>query len=502
MPQQSPMSTTAHLNLAGHQTGPGKSRPSGSAASVPASLLAGLGVIGLEPIEPVVLAALAGGEPLLLIGPHGTAKSYLLSRICVALRLEWRHYNASLLNFDDLVGYPLPGPDGSLRYVQTPSSIWGAQAVFLDEISRCRLDMQNKLFPIIHERRVQGIELERLVYRWSAMNPPATDEQEPDEYLSAYRGSEPLDPALADRFAFIVQMPAWDSLSESQQQQVILATDEPPAQHACERLRRAVGAARDLLPVVREQMQHKAAGYVRVVVNLLRQAGIELSPRRAGTLLRNIVAVHACSMLHNSSADPALSTLLALSHSIPQRAIGIKVDEVKLLAAHREAWQLAGLEGADPRVIVYLETDPLKRALRAMAMGPAIPQSDFSAIVADALADLPAGGRHALATVLLESPAVDRLLASVAEQSAALYAMAATPQETRAMVDAGGKRHKTWQRITERLGRMTPDEPETILVTNLLVGLFEANELEAKADVDRTLASWNRVRQLARGALS
>lgn len=36
------------------------------------SLLADLGVIGMEPIEPVVLAALITGEPLLLIGPHGT----------------------------------------------------------------------------------------------------------------------------------------------------------------------------------------------------------------------------------------------------------------------------------------------------------------------------------------------------------------------------------------------------------------------------------------------
>ena len=126
------------------------------------SLLADLGVIGMEPIEPVVLAALITGEPLLLIGPHGTAKSYLLNRIAVALGLQWRHYNASLLNFDDLVGYPLPNGNGSLQYVQTPSSIWGAEVVFFDEISRCRPDLQNKLFPIIHERRVQGIALDKL----------------------------------------------------------------------------------------------------------------------------------------------------------------------------------------------------------------------------------------------------------------------------------------------------------------------------------------------------
>jgi MoxR-like ATPase len=69
------------------------------------SILAGLGVVGMEPIEPLILAALITAEPLLLIGPHGTAKSYLLCRISEALGLKWRHYNASLLNFDDLVGY-------------------------------------------------------------------------------------------------------------------------------------------------------------------------------------------------------------------------------------------------------------------------------------------------------------------------------------------------------------------------------------------------------------
>jgi MoxR-like ATPase len=112
-----------------------------------------LGLHGLSRLAPVLLAALVTGEPLLLIGPHGTAKTLLLTRIAVALGLSCRHYNASLLNFDDLVGFPLPDGDKGLRYVTTPSAIWGAGAVIFDEISRCRPDIQNKLFPIIHERK-------------------------------------------------------------------------------------------------------------------------------------------------------------------------------------------------------------------------------------------------------------------------------------------------------------------------------------------------------------
>ena len=114
-----------------------------------------LGVVGLDTLEPVILAALATETPLLLVGAHGTAKSLLLSRLCEALHLQWRHYNASLVNYDDLIGYPLPNVNGTLTFVQTPASVWNAQAVFIDEISRARPDMLNRLFPIIHEKKVQ-----------------------------------------------------------------------------------------------------------------------------------------------------------------------------------------------------------------------------------------------------------------------------------------------------------------------------------------------------------
>ena len=143
---------------------------------------AALGLHGLSRLAPVILGALVTGEPLLLIGPHGTAKTLLLTRVAADLGLSCRHYNASLLSFDDLVGFPLPDGEKGLRYVTTPSAIWGAGAVIFDEISRCRPDIQNKLFPIIHERRAQGLEIEGLVYRWAAMNPPSGQDNEDADY--------------------------------------------------------------------------------------------------------------------------------------------------------------------------------------------------------------------------------------------------------------------------------------------------------------------------------
>ena len=49
-----------------------------------------LGLLGWQKLEAVLLAALTTREPLLLIGRHGTAKSFLLERLAQALGLVYR----------------------------------------------------------------------------------------------------------------------------------------------------------------------------------------------------------------------------------------------------------------------------------------------------------------------------------------------------------------------------------------------------------------------------
>jgi MoxR-like ATPase len=459
------------------------------------SVLADLGIIGMDTIEPVILGALIGGEPLLLIGPHGTGKSYLLNRISAALGLEWRHYNASLLNYDDLVGFPLPGKNGGLEYMQTPASIWGAEAVFIDEISRCRPDLQNKLFPIIHERRVQGILLDKLLYRWSAMNPPANGDDDDDP---GYRGSEPLDAALADRFAFVVQMPAWEQFSEAQQEDVILSAEAAVPEKAAQRLRSLVSSGRSLLAGVREELERRLAGYVRILAGLLLQAGIQVSPRRAGTLLRGILAVHSARLACSAAAECADSAWLALSHSLPHPAAGEKIDSVKVLAAHREAWKIARLQKSDPRRIVLLEKDPLLRVLRASQIDGFAP-AEFSAIVADSLASLCPGARHAAAAALFEYRAAGRLVAAVAEQCAALYSLAATPQDVTETLASHSERHRVWQTIVCWLAQLKEKDPDLPLTTNLFAGLFGAGELQQAADMEKAWSAWFQARKKIRG---
>jgi MoxR-like ATPase len=348
--------------------------------------------------------------------------------------------------------------------------------------------MQNKLFPIIHEKRVQGIDLEELAYRWSAMNPPRSEE----DLEAAYVGSEPLDAALADRFAFVVEVPAWCDFSEEEQARVIRTRDAGTTLVRDPEFTQLVLHGRRLFAEQKEELESSLVGYVRFLVSLLARAGIALSPRRAGMLLRNILAVHAANCLLRVGIPLKDSALLAVTHSLPQKAQGIRIDQVKLLAAHREAWNAAQIPEDDPSRAVFHESDPVRRVMKA-SLAPSLSQEDFSSIVADALAALPTGGRHALAFRLFESASAGRLVAAIAEQCAELYALVTVAQDVHESVGSRSTRHRTWQRIEGVLARLDPERKETVLKTNLLCGLFSTGQLTVEEEVERTLAEWERV---------
>lgn len=437
-----------------------------------------LGLYGLEGIAPIILAALATEEPLLLIGPHGTAKSLLLTRIAAALGLEFRHYNASLLNFDDLVGFPLPGKEGRLEYVRTPAAVWGAGAVIFDEISRCRPEIQNKLFPIVHERRVQGIALDGLRYRWAAMNPPATDEDD-----NGYIGSEPLDAALADRFTFVVDMPAWTTLTEDEQLAVIRAEDSPIVPADAKYLAVVITQTHATLQLIRGELSDGVATYVQSLVALLAQAGIVLSPRRAGMLFRSVLAVNAAALVLNPGTPAADAALLALRSSLPQRAQGIIVSEVQILAAHRDAWYLAGIRPEDPLKVILCTVDPIER-LRIAVATPLLSKDEFSRVVADVLAQLKPGSREAASVHLFETGAVGRLNAAVADQAARYYREIATPTKFTETLHATHPRFRTWGKVKDLLSRLDPAEPRSHLRANALAAAFARKELVVPEDAE------------------
>ena len=258
-----------------------------------------LGLEGWSELDPVILASLATEEPLLLVGKHGTAKSFLLERLARALDLEFRFYNASLINYDDLVGFPIPDAKNTrLDYISTPSSIWDAEVVFLDEINRTRPELQNKLFPIVHERRVQGIKLEKLRFRWAALNPPPNPN---GDDVEDYLGAEPLDPALADRFSFILTVPSWDELGKESKRRIL--ADQYSGEHSfavspvelVEKARKAYIALKGCPPP-------QLAEYIIALENYYNEDSGYLSTRRLTNLHRNILAIQAARIVINGSA--------------------------------------------------------------------------------------------------------------------------------------------------------------------------------------------------------
>ena len=297
-------------------------------------ILKSIGVYGYDKVEPLVLAALVTEDPLLLIGKAGTGKTYLLNSLSEALGLEHRHYNASLIAFDDLVGFPYPEENGqSIRYIQTPATVWQAESVLVDEISRCKPEHQNRLFSLVHERRIQGLPLERLRYRWAAMNPCGTDQGVGD----SYDGSLPLDQALADRFALILEVPEWKELSDQERALVADPRGEGVLSIDTVGLRSEVEAARGVFLDLVEQAPPAFIKYAAAAATVLGNSRVRISPRRVRQLVKNLYAV---ASLRGGAVKEA-DFLLTLTWSLPHRAWGVSPDREVIAAAHRTAWDSA-----------------------------------------------------------------------------------------------------------------------------------------------------------------
>jgi MoxR-like ATPase len=296
-----------------------------------------VGAYGFRSRQTPILAALVTEDPLLLIGQSGTGKTFLLNSISEVLGLEHRHYNASLISFDDLVGFPYPDDAReSVRFLETPATIWNAESVLIDEISRCKPEHQNRLFSLVHERCIQGIPLGRLRYRWAAMNPCTADQEGPEDYL----GSEPLDPALADRFSVIVEVNDWSDLSTEEQHRVANPAGEGARSDDAGKLARELAGWRKRFQREIEECPSAIVDYACTVVTLLGNAGIRISPRRARLLARTLLAAR---IVEGRVDEKSFRTVLGCS--LPQRAWGETVAKEKIDAVHRAAWDAGFLVG-------------------------------------------------------------------------------------------------------------------------------------------------------------
>ena len=301
-----------------------------------------LGIYGFELVEPLIISALVSEDPVLLIGKAGTGKTFLLNSISEAMGLEHRHYNASLISFDDLVGFPYPSSDGkSITFLPTPATIWEAESVLVDELSRCKPETQNKFFSVIHEKKMQGLQLHKLRYRWAAMNPFKFDGGDNDEQ---YDGSRPLDQALADRFAFIIEVPDWPELSNKEQEAVIYPAGEAAISDDGGSLKDFVSRVKPRFKIDIIHPLPEIVTYARLATTLMTEAGFRISPRRARLLARNMTALNCVTaeMGNDLSVNERKRLYkLALRWSLPHRAWKDAVPEHILDSVNAEAARLA-----------------------------------------------------------------------------------------------------------------------------------------------------------------
>ena len=390
------------------------------AAPIPTHLKA-LGVYGFETQELAVLSALVTCDPLLLIGRSGTGKTYLLNSLSEALHLEHRHYNASLISFDDLVGFPYPDETKStIRFLETPATIWGAESVLVDEISRCKPEHQNRLFSLVHERRIQGIPLEKLRYRWAAMNPCSSDQGGSEDYM----GSEPLDPALADRFSVIVEVGDWDGLSDEDRKLVADPSGEGAMSDDSGHLAADLATWQKQFEQQLPECPVQVIDYVCAVVTVLGDAGIRLSPRRARLMTRTLLAAR---IIAGELEFESVRTLLC--YSIPHQAWGEAPDIARVSAAHQTAWDAAFLKGERKWVhMFHMERDLGKKARQLLQHCPS-----------------PDAG----------SLAVEQLLANEPKERAAAFALAAFPAAAAGKLPVGAEGVNDLGRLAQELLTVT-----------------------------------------------
>jgi hypothetical protein len=171
-----------------------------------------LGVYGWkEQDDNLILASLLTGDPLLLIGNHGCAKTHLANRVAEALGKRFLVYDASKAMFEDVLGYPNVEKlkQGVVEYVPSPVTVWDKELILIDELNRAIPELQSKWLEIIRSRKIMGFPT-KVKWVWAAMNP------------MSYSATQALDEALVGRFALFIYPP--DVLQMSEEDRVKVTT--------------------------------------------------------------------------------------------------------------------------------------------------------------------------------------------------------------------------------------------------------------------------------------
>ena len=302
-------------------------------------ILKEVGVFGWqEADENLLLASLLTGDPLLLIGNHGCAKTHVANKVAQSLGRNFLVYDASKAMFEDVLGYPNVEKlkHGVVEYVSSPVTIWDKELVLVDELNRAVPELQSKWLEVIRSRKIMGFPTQ-VKWVWAAMNP------------ISYIATQALDNALVGRFAIFLYPP--DVLQMDEADRIRVAThingDDAPSlsewtggetagtvartdvESVGVRLRETLAKAGTHFLRLRNQMPTLAEFLAKFADLLVRETGgeVALDGRRLGFIHRNLLANRAVELAKAEILGTAVPDFVESARYVVQASIPVGLND-------------------------------------------------------------------------------------------------------------------------------------------------------------------------------
>ena len=289
--------------------------------------------------ENLALASILTGDPLLLIGNHGCAKTYLANRIAEALGKKFLVYDASKAMFEDVLGYPNVEKlkQGIVEYIPSKITVWDKEFILIDELNRAIPELQSKWLELIRSRKIMGYET-KVKWVWSAMNP------------MTYSATQTLDEALIGRFAIFLYPPDVLQMKEEDRIKITMSIngDDAPgiAEWTQDRTNGKSISIKDISEIGKKMsaMLKRAARYfnhlkeemltlseflAKFASLLMRETKQEISldGRRLGFIYRNILAARSVELAKSEIFHTEYDSFAESARYVVQSSIPIGLTE-------------------------------------------------------------------------------------------------------------------------------------------------------------------------------
>ena len=305
-------------------------------------ILEKLGIFGWkEQDENLAMASILTGDPLLLIGNHGCAKTHVANKIAEALRKRFLAYDASKAMFEDVLGYPdlEKLKQGIVEYVPSKVTVWDKEFILIDELNRALSELQSKWLEVIRSRKIMGFDTQ-VKWVWAAMNP------------LSYSATQALDEALIGRFALFVYPP--DVLQMGEEDRIRVTThingDDAPAlnewvpggngktvkresvQQTGQRTEKMLRMAAENFNRLKEQISTLSMFLAKFADLLMRETKgeIALDGRRLGFIYRNILANRAVELAKEEVFGAEVGSFAGSARYVVQSSIPVGLNDESL----------------------------------------------------------------------------------------------------------------------------------------------------------------------------